>query len=154
MTATADDCARELLELVPAIMRHLRAEMRRQRGAGLSVPQFRALAFLNRQPGASLSALAEHIGLTRPSMSHTVEGLVTRKLVTRRTSTADRRSVTLDLTGRGRALLDAARATTQAHLAEQLSDLSVADRTRVIETARVLRPIFAAGASPQDGPER
>jgi len=69
-----DECARQVLETVPLVMRTVRAEMRRRRTADLSVPQFRTLNFLNRQAGASLSQVAEHIGLTLPSMSLLVEG--------------------------------------------------------------------------------
>jgi DNA-binding MarR family transcriptional regulator len=90
-----DECARQVLETVPLVMRTVRAEMRRHRAADLSVPQFRTLTFLSRQAGASLSQVAEHIGLTLPSMSSLVEGLVERKLILRNTHSVDRRRVTL-----------------------------------------------------------
>ena len=39
-------CANALLEIVPLIMRNIRAKVRRHSGPELSVAQFRALAFL------------------------------------------------------------------------------------------------------------
>ena len=105
MPTSPDMCAQEILEVVPAVMRAIRAEMRRHRTADLSVPQFRALAFINGKADASLSDVAEHIGLTLPSMSKIIEGLVTRKLVTRQTHPTDRRRLMLALTARGQTAL-------------------------------------------------
>src|SRR5512137_2718402 len=105
MHTSPDICAQEILEVVPAVMRIIRAEMRRHRTADLSVPQFRTLAFIDRNVAASLSDVAEHIGLTLPSMSKIVDGLVMRKLVTRQTHPTDRRRMTLALTPRGQTAL-------------------------------------------------
>jgi DNA-binding MarR family transcriptional regulator len=137
-----NECTRQVLETVPLVMRTVRAEMRRHRAADLSVPQFRTLKFLNRQAGASLSQVAEHIGLTLPSMSLLVDGLVERKLILRNTHDTDRRRVTLTLTARGQSVLEAAHGATQAALAEKLAALSAQDRTIVVQAMRALRPIF------------
>jgi len=137
-----DECARQVLETVPLVMRTVRAEMRRRRAADLSVPQFRTLNFLNRQAGASLSQVAEHIGLTLPSMSLLVEGLVERKLILRDTCAADRRRITLTLTARGQSVLEAAHGATQAALAKRLAALSVKDRVIVVQAMQALRPFF------------
>src|SRR5512136_939151 len=109
MMTSPETCAQEILEVVPLVMRTIRAEMRRHRTADLSVPQFRTLAFIDRNVDASLSDVAEHIGLTLPSMSKIVDGLVTRKLVTRQTAAEDRRRMMLALTTRGRSALQASR---------------------------------------------
>ena len=138
-----EHCAHVVLDVVPQIMQHIRGEMRKQRGPDLSVLQFRALAFLRRRPGAPLSALAEHVGLTLPSMSSQVSGLVARKLIDRSTSTTDRRYVTLTLTEEGRALLDAARMNTQANLTAALAQLSAAECATVEEAMRLLAGVFA-----------
>jgi len=137
-----DECARQVLETVPLVMRTVRAEMRRHRAADLSVPQFRTLTFLSRQAGASLSQVAEHIGLTLPSMSSLVEGLVERKLILRNTHSVDRRRVTLTLTARGQSVLEAAHGATQAALAEKLAALAPQDRTIVVQAMQAVRPIF------------
>src|SRR5512141_1043287 len=124
MTPSPDACAQEILDVVPAVMRTIRAELRRHRTADLSVPQFRTLAFIDRQADASLSDVAEHIGLTLPSMSKIVEGLVARKLVTRQTHTTDRRRMMLALTARGQTALQTSREATRACLAEDLAGLT------------------------------
>jgi DNA-binding MarR family transcriptional regulator len=142
MTSSIDKCAQEVLEVVPLIMRAIRAEMRRHRGFDLSVPQFRAMAFLKHYEGASLSDAAEFVGLTLPSMSKLVDGLVTRQLVKREISPSDRRYVTLALTELGQATLQSAYEATQAYLAQRLAGLSTQERTTVEQAMHVLRPLF------------
>jgi DNA-binding MarR family transcriptional regulator len=142
MHVSSDQVAFEVLEVIPLIMRVIRSEMREHRGADLSVPQFRTLAYLNRNAGASLSELAEHIGLTLPSMSKLVDGLVGRKLLTREIPVGDRRRVTLELTARGRGTLRSAYASAQAQLAKRLAVMPGAQRAAVVDTLRALRPLF------------
>ncbi len=149
MSATAspplvspDDCGRALLEVVPPVMRVIRAEMRSQSKPELSVPQFRVLSYLNRNAGASLSEVADHIGLTRPAMSVLIDGLVNRKLVTRQTDPGDRRRLTLAVTRRGQDLYAAARQHTQARLAARLASLSAAERGALAATLEQLRSLF------------
>jgi len=144
MTVTPDDCAREVLDVVPLVMRVLRAEMRAHRGPELSVPHFRVLAYLGNNEGASLSEVAEHVGLRLPSMSTLVDGLVTRGLVLRSASVKDRRRVALCLTPRGRSTWTAARRATQARLAKQLATLSPEQQTTVTDAMGALRALFAA----------
>lgn len=109
LRSSMDECTREVLESVPSVMRVIRSELRKHRARELSVPQFRTLNFLSRNKGASLSEVAEHIGLTLPSMSTLVDGLVTRNFAVRRTHPHDRRRVTLELTNSGQMILRSAR---------------------------------------------
>jgi len=138
-----EECAALLMDVVPLMMRSIRAEMRRHR-AGLSVPQFRTLAFLNGHEGASLSQVAEHLGLMLPSVSKMVDGLVARDLLTREDSRADRRCVALLLTARGRSTLESARKAAQLYLAQMLRELPSSERPAVVRAMEALRPVFAA----------
>jgi DNA-binding MarR family transcriptional regulator len=142
MPTSPDVCAQEILEVVPAVMRTIRAELRRHRTADLSVPQFRTLAFIDRKADASLSDVAEHIGLTLPSMSKIVDGLVARKLVTRQTHATDRRRMMLALTTRGQTALQTSRAAARACLAEDLAALSDRQRETIAQALEILRPVF------------
>ena len=143
MATTPNVCAQEVLDVVPQVMRAIRAELRRHRTADLSVPQFRTLAFIDRNANASLSDVTEHIGLTLPSISKIVDGLVTRKLVTRQTDPTDRRRMTLALTRSGQTALEVSRAATRACLAESLAALTDAERTTVVKAMEALRPVFS-----------
>ena len=146
LSISLDKCACEVLETVPLVMRTVRAEMRRRCAADLSVPQFRTLNFLGHQAGASLSEVAEHIGLKLPSISVLVDGLVERRLVSRTPCATDRRRITLTLTARGQSVLEATHAATQAALAGKLAALSAQDRLTVAQAMQALRSIFEIAA--------
>jgi DNA-binding MarR family transcriptional regulator len=140
-----EQCARQLLDTVPPIMRSIRAEMRSHRGHDLSVPQFRTLTFVNRNPETSLSELADHLGLTLPSVSKLVDGLVNQKLITRRESTKDRRRMTLSLTKSGADILRIASQATQDHLKDVLGGLSSEELSTILRAMNLLHPLFAKG---------
>ena len=144
MPTSPDACAQEILDVVPVVMRTIRAELRRHRTADLSVPQFRTLAFIDSRADASLSDVAEHIGLTLPSMSKIVEGLVVRKFVTRQTARDDRRRMTLALTARGQTALQVSREATRACLADDLAALSDRQRETIVQAMGILRPVFSS----------
>lgn len=136
------ETAAAVLTTVPLIMRTVRAGMRGFHSGSLSVPQFRTLGFVHRNPGASLSDASAHIGLTLPSMSRLVDGLVEQKLMLRQCHPDDRRRVTLELTAQGRALWQSAREFTQASLADRLSTLDENDRATVTRAMQILSQLF------------
>ncbi len=137
MDINTDKIAREILEVVPTVMGTIRVEMRSRRRADLSVVQFRALVYLDMNPGASLSPLAEHLGLTLPTVSQMIDGLVEKGVVNRSESSTDRRCVMLSLTGQGKSLLETSFAGTQARLSEIISSLGK-DNLEVIHHALLL----------------
>ena len=140
-----DECARQLLDTAPQVMRFIRAEMRSHRGHDLSVPQFRTLTFINRNPEISLSHLADHLGLTLPSASKLVDGLVTQKIITRREAKEDRRRLTLALTKSGEDILHEARSATQNHLKDVLRELTADELSTIIRAMNLLQPLFMKG---------
>jgi DNA-binding MarR family transcriptional regulator len=138
-------CAREVLEVVPMVMRVIRGELRKYGAREMSVPQYRTLGFVYRNDGASLSELADHVGLTLSTMSTLVDGLVARGLVNRREDPEDRRRMTLTLTELGRNRHEVAREATLISLGEMLSQLSPSDRATVTRAMQVLRERFSGG---------
>jgi DNA-binding MarR family transcriptional regulator len=145
MLASPPECAGQILEIVPMVMLAIRTEMRSHRDSDLSVPQFRVLVYLHRHEWSSPSDIAEYMGLTRPSMSKMIDGLVTRQLVSRRMDPGDRRRVSLASTARGRKAMQAAYQATEARLAERLEALPVAKRRTILKAMEVLASIFGPG---------
>ncbi len=139
--ADVDECAREVLLVVPAVMRVIRAEMRRHRPAGLSVPQFRAMGFIYRQTHASLSEVAERLSVALPTASRTMDGLVKRGLVDREVSQNDRRCSVLTLSNEGITVYDSAKRHAEEHLAKSLQSLSASEREEVTRSMQMLRHI-------------
>jgi DNA-binding MarR family transcriptional regulator len=138
-----DECAHEVLDVVPVAMRVIRKKLREHGTQLLTVPQFRTLLFIGSNKGASLSEVADHIGLTLPSMSALVDGLVTRNFVIRRAHRDDRRRVDLMLTERGETTARSARDATQDYLKERFSGLSETERITIVKGMRILRQIFS-----------
>jgi DNA-binding MarR family transcriptional regulator len=135
-------CAAGVMDTVPLVMRIIRTEMRSHRTPDLSVPQFRALLYVNRHAGASLSDVAEHLGLTLPSVSKLIDKLVARGLITRESAADDRRRMVLTLTPDGQGALRAAAQATETRLADRLAALSPAELTTIIEAMTMLHRVF------------
>ncbi len=153
--ATADGCARELLASVPGLMRVIRAEMRGHRQAPLTVPQFRTLVFVNYHAAASLSVLAEHLGLSLPATSRMIDVLAKRGLLARRAQPSDRRCLALSLTHRGRVAFRAAHDATRAALARRLAELSAAELAAINQALAILNRVLpSACGQPRVGPSR
>jgi DNA-binding MarR family transcriptional regulator len=130
------------MDTVPQIVQAIRVEMRLGHGANISIPQFRTLRFIQRHPDSSLSNLADHMGLTPPSVSKLVDGLVKQKLINRQESSTDRRRLTLELTQAGESIVNLSRANAQDSLAKTLGRLSE-DEMKIIERAmNLLQPLF------------
>jgi DNA-binding MarR family transcriptional regulator len=151
MIPSPHQCAAELLEVVPLLMNILRATVRSRHGPELSVPQFRTLAFLGRNHGATLSDVAGHHGLTLPAASKLVDGLVAAKLASRAASDLDRRRISLQLTDAGEEKYAAARRFARDFLARRIAGLNDAERAVISETMHILHGIFADGASNRCG---
>jgi DNA-binding MarR family transcriptional regulator len=144
MTVDLEESARKLLEVVPGIMQAIRSEMRRRGSLDLSVPQFRVLAFVDRNEGASLWEVARHVGLTSPSTSRLVDNLIERDLMTRTDHPDDRRRVRLAVTTHGRTILQASADETVSYLARKLSNVDADSREVIDEAVDALRTIFAS----------
>jgi DNA-binding MarR family transcriptional regulator len=143
MTVTPEESAGELLEVVPMVMKEIRSQMRSQGATDLTVPQFRTLAFVNRNQGSPLCNVADHMGLTPPSASALVDGLIKRGMMTREDQPDNRRRVRLVVTSRGRAILETSRRGTMAYLAEKLSNVSADNRELIVKAMQALRSVFA-----------
>ncbi|WNZ27540.1 MarR family transcriptional regulator [Leptolyngbya sp. NK1-12] len=138
----ADSTAAELMETMPIIMQFIRTEMRSQRGAELSVPQFRLMAYLSRNPDSSLSEVAEHLGVTRATASTMTDRLVQRGLVDRADDPQARRQIMLRLTPTGSSQLEAMRSTTRQRIAELLSQLSPEELAQISTGLTLLGQAF------------
>src|SRR5256886_15156360 len=91
--------AEAVLEITLLVTRLVTPEVRRLRPKQLSLSHIRALGFLDANPDADLSAIADYVGLTLPSMSTLVDGLVRRGLVVRLAGPRDRRRLRPRLPG-------------------------------------------------------
>lgn len=143
----ARESAREILKIVPQVMRTVAAELR---AAGeLPAPaHFGLLTFLSTQ-SRSLTELAALQGVSLPTMSNSISAMVERGWVRRAaagTERADRRVVMIEVTATGRAALERVGRCAETHIAERLGSIDAAARRRLQAGLAVLREIFANGA--------
>jgi DNA-binding MarR family transcriptional regulator len=141
---TSDQVAVAILETLPLSMRAIREQMRAGRADGMSVAQFRLLVFVRRNPGTSLSPLAEHLATSLPAASQLVDRLVQAGMLTRGPHPESRRRIEVHLTPAGAAALAQCDARTRAWLCERLSGLDEADLERVETSLRELSGLLAA----------
>ena len=140
-------CAKSIMDTIPVVMHAIKNEFRTHRPLDLSVPQFRVLAFLHRNPGASLSDAADHIGLTLPTMSKMVDFLVKRRFVLRKPSRRDRRCLTLALSEAGRAAFAEARDHAESGVARLLKPLAPEAKQMVVDSMQALWTAFGSDVS-------
>ncbi|MDM9383953.1 MarR family transcriptional regulator [Chlorogloeopsis sp. ULAP01] len=138
----SQECAARVMDTIPLLMRFIRADMRTHSADSLSIPQLRSLAFLKRNPGASLSEVAEHLGVTCATASTTIERLVQRNLVQRTDHPQERRRVVLNLTQQGKQLLEESQDKTRAHIANILENLTPEQVSQIEEGLTLLKNVF------------
>jgi DNA-binding MarR family transcriptional regulator len=138
--STARDAARDILKIIPLVMRTVAAELRA--GGELPAPaHFGLLTILGHQP-RTLTELALLQGVSLPTMSNSISTLVQHGWVKRGSPARDRRVVLLEVTPHGRATLERVSRAAEGHLAELLAMLDPAARRRLQAGLGVLRRVF------------
>jgi DNA-binding MarR family transcriptional regulator len=132
--------AQQTAARLSALMRHVfhydrGNQLRVIEDSGLSMTQCKALLELGGlgQAGEPLqvSDLAEHFGVSVPSMSRAVDALVKKKLVTRLEDPSDRRVRRVAITAKGKQLVDTLLVVRQAGLEAFAESLSAAQRRKL-----------------------
>jgi DNA-binding MarR family transcriptional regulator len=146
--ASADSCAALLLETAPRVLRAVRMAIAEAEAPPLTIPQFRALHFIQDHPGVSLSTTADFLGLTLPSTSKLVDQLVRRGMLVRVDASDDRRRMILRITAKGDALLISAQSLVRQHLAGMLNRLTSAELAALHNTLGLLQESFPSHRGP------
>jgi DNA-binding MarR family transcriptional regulator len=140
--------AGRLLEIVPRATRRIRRQMRAHGTAGLTVAQLRAMIYLRREPGAGLSALADHLGMSLPASSALAQRLVVAGMINRTDDPAERRRIRLELTPSGADHLETTQAAVRGWLAAELAALTPAEQARLAGGLELLARIGQSSDEP------
>lgn len=135
-------CAAKVIDVVPAVMRCIHTEIRQQKSTYLTIPQLRALAFLQTNACSSLTELAEYLGVTSASASTMVERLVQKEFVTRTEHPTLRRQVVICLTSAGEEHLQEVRQITRDRLADKIAHLPPEHLANLLNGLEELSQIF------------
>jgi len=144
--ATPEDCARAVLEGVPAVMWFVRRQLRSRRAKGLSVPQFRVMLLAEKCDRLGLSSVSANLGVSVPTASRIVSGLVEKGFLDRSVTEGDRRCRPIRLTTAGQAALKTAWNGTHDALTTVLAGLSPADCRQMTDAMRLLSGRIAAAS--------
>lgn len=130
-------------ETVPPLWGYIRSHIRTvaTEKFDISVEQFHILRFI-RHGHSSVSDLADVRKISRPAVSHGVDALVNKGLVTRTTNKEDRRYIELELTPEGNALLDSVFSATRAWMRLILEDFSQEDLEDAVRGMEVLKKMI------------
>lgn len=135
-------CAAKVVDIVPTVMQHIYNEVRQQKSSFLTIPQLRALAFLQTNTCSSLTILAEYLGVTSASASTMVDRLVQKEFITRTEHPTLRRQIVLCLTVAGEEHLQQVRQVTSDRLADKLVHLPVEQLANLLDGLEELIQIF------------
>jgi DNA-binding MarR family transcriptional regulator len=142
MSTIQSECAARIVEVVPLVLRHLRAHVRSQKSLKFTIPQFRVLTYLHLNGEATLSDLAASQGVSLPTMSKLVGSLVQRELIAREGHGGDRRKLRLQLTSAGQRAYESTMENTREFAAAKVAPLSDSEQRLIIEALRLLQTVF------------
>ena len=137
----ARETAREILEIIPLVMRAVAAELRAA-GEMPAPAHFGLLSVLSTRP-RMLTDLASLQGVSLPTMSNSISAMEERGWVRRAAPEIDRRVVMIEVTAVGRAALERVSRCAETHLADVLAPIDLATRRRLQGGLGVLRKVFA-----------
>jgi DNA-binding MarR family transcriptional regulator len=137
----ARETARDILEIIPLVMRTVAAELRAA-GDMPATAHFGLLSILSVRP-RKLTDLASAQGVSLPTMSNSVSAMAERGWVRRAAPDGDRRVAMIEVTATGRAALERVSRCAEGHLSEVLAPLDLPARRRLQGGLGVLRKVFA-----------
>lgn len=140
--SAARDAAREILEIVPLVMRTVAAELR-SAGEMPAPAHFGLLTVLGDQP-RTLTELALLQGVSLPPMSNSISTLEQRGWVKRSSPAKDRRVVLIEITPVGKATVERVGRAAESHLGDRLAALDGPSRRKLQGGLAVLRQVFDA----------
>ena len=143
-TQNAAQLARQVMDMVPPMMRAVNAPMRDAGDAG-NMMQMYTMGALHKGPRA-FKDLVAHRRVSAPTLSRSIEALVKRGWVVRVPHPDDKRQILLKLTGVGQQEFEGVRQRMQDHLAKLLAALSVDERTAAFAGIEALQKAFATVA--------
>lgn len=146
-STTAD--ARQMLELLNSLGSSIFRQFLWQKASDLDLTyaQSQVLFRLAEHPGSHMGDVAKAFGVTLPAVTHIVDRLEEKGLVTRGDHPVDRRVYVLDLTRAGQALVEELEAIRLRGMEPVLARMSADDRRRVLTGLEAL--VDAAESVPE-----
>lgn len=134
-----DDLIKEYMQVMAMVQRQvLPIKASSAASQGLSRPQAEALHLLSCRESATIKLMAELLGISSSAATQLTEGLVQMELVSRESSTEDRRVVEVRLTTAGKKKVVGLRDAAKGHIAKLLEGL---DDQEIVELLALLKKL-------------
>ena len=118
--------------------RSMRGWMTFAKSTGLSMPQFSVLMQLHHKGPCGMSEISERFDITAAAASQLTEKLVQGGYIERAEDPNDRRAKSIQLTPKGKELVDTGMTERYRWMDELVSKLSAEDKPKVVEALKVL----------------
>jgi len=112
--------------------------------AGVSAPKLSALSVLTFGGAMSLTSLARAEQVTAATMSKLVSDLEADGLVAKRVDRRDKRGLRIEVTAKGRGLMEEGRRRRLALLQKRLAKLTREERARLLDAAELMSRVAEA----------
>lgn len=130
-----DRFGQRMIALLPQMLRGFaRRESNYLSRGKITIPQLGALEYLSTRRESPMNELAKHLGVTRPAATGLVDRLIAQGLVSRQGDREDRRVVRVNLTPKGRRVLDNIWSQKRRMLQQVFGRISPADRAQYLGT--------------------
>jgi DNA-binding MarR family transcriptional regulator len=141
-SAVPEQLVESILALASRLSRTVNADVRHQKlTVPLTMGQFRTLNHMAK--GYNTPAeLAEHLIVTRSTVTRLIDGMERRGLVTRAVDSNDRRQVRLELTDSGKAILREVRRKAYRRIQERLDQLSEPQQEQVRRAVKIIDQVL------------
>ncbi|AII61140.1 MarR family winged helix-turn-helix transcriptional regulator [Dehalococcoides mccartyi] len=136
-----DELLQQLLERMFSLMRHVQRDVSVIKPS-LSHPQARLVFIINKydDSGISVKELARLTSVTPGAITQLIDALIDKKLITRETDTADRRSIKLKLTSAARKEIHQFRKDFFSSIAEKFNVLSTDELKELVSLITKVSP--------------
>ncbi len=139
--------AGDLLSIPPLILRMLRRKLIKTTLAGIepdiNLPHFEIMKVLQEEGTLHVAEIGERLQIAKAQMTHLIDRLVELGFVERQMDAADRRTLNIALTGRGRRLMEEHEANLVNAVREYMASLTDDDIETLSESLRNLRDILS-----------
>ena len=142
MKPSVNHLSKQILDITPKMMGFIRTEMRRHATDQITVPQFRVLLKMSREPAISNKAIAEWLGVSAPTLSRMIATLTRRGLVKRKIDSKDKRLAHLSITASGQKQIERYRQEVQARLNDRVTLLNAVDQKNLLQGLEILQNLF------------
>lgn len=137
----APACAEALMALIPIFTGAMIEEVRKvEQPTRLTPPQARVLKLLTKVPYASLTEVADHLGVRKPTASVLVLKMVSQGLISRTPAGATR--IALALTETGRAAIETLQTALAGRMQTAIQRLTREECVQVLAAATLLNRVF------------